>query len=79
MIMKLGTDMKFDVLYTMVTKQFVTLLLLLHYDVITCIWATCRPKFWIFVTTKALTDLAEIRYLGVFLGANFRYQVMLCF
>ena len=37
MIMKFGTGVKLDVFYTMVTKEFVTSLLLRHYDVITCI------------------------------------------
>ena len=39
MIMKFGTGVKFDVFYTMVTKTFVTSLLLRHYDVKTCILA----------------------------------------
>ena len=39
MIMKFGTGVKLDVFYTMVTKKFVTSLLLRHYDVITCILA----------------------------------------
>ena len=39
MIMKFGTGIKPDVLYTMVTKQFVTSLLLHHHDAITCILA----------------------------------------
>ena len=39
MIMKFGTGVKLDVFYTMVTKEFVTSLLLRHYDVITCISA----------------------------------------
>ena len=39
MIMKFGTDGKLDVFYTMITKKFVTSLLLRHYDVITCILA----------------------------------------
>ena len=39
MIMKFGTGVKRDLLYTMVTKKFVTSLLLRHYDVITCILA----------------------------------------
>ena len=39
MIMKFGTDVKLDVFYTMVIKEFVTSLLLRHYDVITCILA----------------------------------------
>ena len=38
MIIKFGTDVKLDVFYTMVAKN-VTLLLLRHYDVITCILA----------------------------------------
>ena len=37
MIMKFGTDIKLDVFYTMVTKKFVTSLLLRNYDVIACI------------------------------------------
>ena len=39
MIMKFGTGVKLDVFYTMVTKKFVTSLLLCQYDVITCILA----------------------------------------
>ena len=39
MIIKFGTGVKLDVFYTMVTKEFVTSLLLRHYDVITCILA----------------------------------------
>ena len=39
MIMKLGTGVKPDVFYTMVSKNFMTPLLLRHYDVITCILA----------------------------------------
>ena len=35
-IMKFGTDSKLDVFYTVVSKKFVTLLLLSNYDVITC-------------------------------------------
>ena len=38
-IMKLGTDMELDMLYTMVTKLFVTMLLLSNYDAITGIYA----------------------------------------
>ena len=37
MIMKLGTGVKLDVFFTLVAKNFVTSLLLRHYDVITCI------------------------------------------
>ena len=37
MNMKSGTVVKLDVFYTMVTKIFVTSLLLCHYDVIICI------------------------------------------
>ena len=37
MFMNFGTGVKLDVLYTMVTKIFVTSLLLRHYDVITFI------------------------------------------
>ena len=39
MIRKFDTGMKLDVFYTMVTKEFVTSLLLRSYDVITCIVA----------------------------------------
>ena len=39
MIMKFGTGVKLDVFYTIVTKQFVTSLLLRQYDVMTCILA----------------------------------------
>ena len=39
MIMKFGTGVKLEVFYTMVKKEFVTSLLLRHYDVITCILA----------------------------------------
>ena len=42
MIMKFGTDIKLDVFYTMVAKEFVTLLLFRHYDVITCILADAK-------------------------------------
>ena len=40
MVMKFGTGIKIDVFYTMVTKKFVTTLLLRNYDVITCILAS---------------------------------------
>ena len=39
MITKFGTGIKLDVIYTMVTKMFVTSLLFRNYDVITCILA----------------------------------------
>ena len=39
MIMKIDTDIKLDVFYTVVTKKFATPLLLRNYDVITCILA----------------------------------------
>ena len=39
MMMKFGTDVKLDVFYAMVTKEFVMSLLLRYYDVITCILA----------------------------------------
>ena len=39
MVMKFGTDIKLDILHTMVTKHFVTSLLLRNNDVITCILA----------------------------------------
>ena len=38
-IMKFGTGMKIDAFYTMVTKKFMTSLLLCNYDVMTCILA----------------------------------------
>ena len=38
-IMKFGTSDNLDVFYKMVTKEFVTSLLLRHYDVIACILA----------------------------------------
>ena len=38
-IMKFGTGIKLDVFYRMITKKFVTSLLLRNYDVITCILA----------------------------------------
>ena len=37
MITKFGTGIKINVFYKMVTKTFVTYLLLRNYDVITCI------------------------------------------
>ena len=37
--MKFGTGIKFDLFYTVVTKKFMTSLLLRNYDVITCILA----------------------------------------
>ena len=37
MTMKFGTGVKPDVFYTMIEIKLVTSLLLLHYDVITCI------------------------------------------
>ena len=37
MIMKFGTGIQLDAFYTMITKKFVTSLLLRYYDVITCI------------------------------------------
>ena len=42
MIMKFGRDIKLDVFYTIVSKKFVTSLLLRNYDVITCILADSR-------------------------------------
>ena len=39
MIMKFGTGVKLVVFYTMVTKEFVTSILLHHYYVLTCILA----------------------------------------
>ena len=40
MIMKFGTGVKNDAFCRMVTKKFMTSLLLRHYDVITCILAS---------------------------------------
>ena len=39
MIIKFGTGIKLDVFYPMLTKMFVTSLLLRNYNVITCILA----------------------------------------
>ena len=39
MIMKFGIGIKLDVFYTLVTKTFVTSVLLRNYEVITCILA----------------------------------------
>ena len=54
MIMKFGTVMKLDVLYTIVTRNFVKLLLLFNYDVITVFYPTHRPEFQILVTHKLI-------------------------
>ena len=48
MIMKFGTDIKLDVFYTMVTKNFVESLLIRNYDVY-----VIRPKFQMLVTPKS--------------------------
>ena len=46
MIMKFGRGIKLDVFYTMVSKKFVTSLLLRNYDVITCNFSRWqKPKF----------------------------------
>ena len=42
MIMKFGRGVKLDVFYTLVSKKFVTSLLLRNYDIITCILADDR-------------------------------------
>ena len=42
MMMKFCRGIKLDVFYMMVSKMFVTSLLLCHYDVITCILADSR-------------------------------------
>ena len=53
--MKLITDMELDVLYRMVTKHFVTMLLLSNYDAITGIYADVQASgYYILVTLKAL-------------------------
>ena len=54
MILKFGTGIKLDVFYTMTTEKFVTSLLLRNYDIITCILADTRPKFWTLVTPTPL-------------------------
>ena len=43
MIIKFGIGMKLDVFYTVLTKKFVTSLLLRNYDVITCILEDAFP------------------------------------
>ena len=54
-IIKLGTDMELDVLYTMVTKYFVTIILLSNYDAITGIYADVWASgYYILATPKAL-------------------------
>ena len=54
-IMKLGTDMELDVLHTMVTKHFATMLLLSNYDAITGIYADVYASwYYILVTPEAL-------------------------
>ena len=40
--MKFGTSIELDVLYTTVTKKFVTSPILRNYDVITCILANAK-------------------------------------
>ena len=42
LIMKFGRGIKLDVFYTLVSKKFVTSLLLRNYDVIICILASVR-------------------------------------
>ena len=54
MIMKFVTGIKLDVFYTMLTKKFVTSLLLRIYDVITCVLLTHTPNFQMLVTPKHL-------------------------
>ena len=54
MFMKFGTGIKLDVFYTMVTKKFVTSLLIRNHDVITCIQLTLRPKLQMLVTPKPI-------------------------
>ena len=44
MIMKFGRGITLDVFYTMVSRKFVTSLLLRNYDVITCILADGRSQ-----------------------------------
>ena len=43
MIIKFGTVTQLDVFYTVLTKTFVTSLLLRNYDAITCILADAFP------------------------------------
>ena len=44
LIIKFGRGIKLDVFYTMVSKKFVTSLLLCNYDIITCILADGRSQ-----------------------------------
>ena len=44
LIIKFGRGIKLDVFYTMVSKKFVTSLLLRNYDIITCILADGRSQ-----------------------------------
>ena len=64
MIMKLGIGVKLEVFYTMVTKTFMTSLLLRHYEVMTCILADAEAK--LSDARNSQTDFAEIRYLEIF-------------
>ena len=75
MIMKFGTDVKLDVLYTMVSKNC-------DVTTITSLWRhnlylvdQHRPKFQMLVTPKPPTGFDEIWYLEVFRGAFFKYQL----
>ena len=79
MIMKFGTGIKLDVFYTMVTKTFVTSLLLHNYDVITCILADGRPKFQMLITPKPPDSVdLNLVFRGI-LGCLFKYQIKFYF
>ena len=59
MLMKFGTDMKLDVIYTIA--------LLCNYDILTCILADVKASILNSRNSQALfVDLAEILYLEVF-------------
>ena len=78
MIIKFGTVINLGVFYRMVTRKFVTSLLLRNYDVITCILLV-GLNFRCSQLPSPFTDLTEIGYLEVFWGACFKYQVRFYF
>ena len=66
MIMKFGRGIKLDVFYTLVSKKFVTSLLLHNDDVITCILANDSSlNFRSPELPNPFTDLAEIWYFKI--------------
>ena len=66
MIMKFGRGVKLDVCYTLVSKKFVTSLLLHNYVIITCILADDRSlNFRCLYLPNPFTDLAEIWYFEI--------------